>query len=100
LLRDSVRLSLDGVPHSIDFDDVRKTALQVMGIRDFHYIHIWAICTTENTLTAHVVLEKNIDHELQKKIIRGLKHELQHRAFNTSRLEIEMENEPCESQPC
>jgi cobalt-zinc-cadmium efflux system protein len=81
LLRDSVRLSLDGVPHSIDFVDVRKTALQLKGIKDFHHVHIWAICTTENTLTAHVVLEKNIDHELQKKIIRGLKHELQHRGI-------------------
>ncbi|UXE68594.1 MAG: cation transporter [Chryseotalea sp. WA131a] len=81
MLRDSVRLSLDGVPHSIDFDDVGKTALQVMGIRDFYHILIWAICTTENTLTAHVVLEKNIDHEQQKKIICGLKHELQHRGI-------------------
>jgi hypothetical protein len=28
-----------------------------------------------------VVLEKNIAHELQKKIICGLKHELQHRGI-------------------
>ncbi|MFM7428291.1 MAG: hypothetical protein ACKO1F_00140 [Flammeovirgaceae bacterium] len=38
MLRDSVRLSLDGVPHSIDFGDVRKTALQVMGIKDFYHL--------------------------------------------------------------
>jgi cobalt-zinc-cadmium efflux system protein len=100
LLRDSVRLSLDGVPHSIDLDDVRKTALVRKGIRDFHHIHIWAISTTENALTAHVVLETDIDHEQQKKIIRELKHELQHRGIQHITLEIEMENEPCESQPC
>lgn len=90
MLRDSVRLSLDGVPHSIDFGDVRKTALQVMGIKDFYHLLIWAICTTENTLTAHVVLEKNIDHEQQKKIICGLKHELQHSGIQYITLEIEM----------
>ena len=100
LLRDSVRLSLDGVPHSINFDDVRLTALKFKGIKDFHHIHIWAISTTENALTAHVVLEKDMNHEKQKKIIRELKHELQHRGIQHFTLETEMENEPCESLPC
>jgi len=100
LLRDSVRLSLDGVPHSIDFDDVRKTALQLKGIKDFHYVHIWAISTTENALTAHVVLEKDIEHGRLKQIIRELKHELQHSGIQHITLETEVENEPCESLPC
>lgn len=100
LLRDSVRLSLDGVPHSINFDEVRLTALKFKGIKDFHHIHIWAISTTENALTAHVVLEKDIEHERQKQIIRELKHELQHKGVQHITLEVEAEDEPCEAVPC
>lgn len=100
LLRDGVRLSLDGVPQSIDFDDIRKTALRVEGVKDFHHIHIWAISTTQNALTAHVVLEKQTDYQQQKNIIRELKHELQHKGIQHITLETEIENEPCETIPC
>lgn len=67
LLKDSVRLSLDGVPLNIDFDDIKQAAMQVAGVKDFHHVHIWAISTTENALTGHVVLQKNLDHHQQAK---------------------------------
>lgn len=57
LLLDSVRLSLDGVPEGIVPEEVRRRLLESeTGIEDIHHIHIWAISTTENAITAHVVL--------------------------------------------
>ena len=57
LTRDSLRLSLDGVPEGIDVGRVEAEMTSVEGVRAVHHIHIWAMSTTENALTAHVVLE-------------------------------------------
>src|SRR6202021_1166015 len=53
LLKDSLRLSLDGVPENIHIDDLKKVAVNIAGVKDLHHIHVWAISTTENALTAH-----------------------------------------------
>ena len=56
LTRDSLRLSLDGVPDGIDLAKIEQAMCRVEGGAAEHHIHVWAISTTENALTAHVVL--------------------------------------------
>ena len=100
LLKDSLRLSLDGVPSNIQLEDVRAAALGIPGVKDFHHIHIWAISTTENALTAHLVLPRaaSIDEE---RIIKGkLKHELLHKNIRHITIETERENEICSEVAC
>lgn len=100
LLKDSLRLSLDGVPSGIQLEEVRAAALGVPGVKDFHHIHIWAISTTENALTAHLVLSQaaSIDEE---RIIKGkLKHELLHKNIRHITIETERENEVCSELAC
>ena len=63
LLKDSIRLSMDGVPVGIDLEKVRSVALKIPGIKDIHHIHIWAMSTTTNALTAHLVTENNLTDE-------------------------------------
>jgi cation diffusion facilitator family transporter len=58
LLHDSLRLTLDGVPASIDSQKVVEAIRVLPGVDDVHHIHIWAISTTENALTAHIVLKQ------------------------------------------
>ncbi len=100
LLKDSVRLSLDGVPVSIDFDDVRNTVLTIPGVTGLHHLHIWAISTTENALTAHVVLDRTLTRAQQSAAIRYLKHQLLHKSIQHVTLETEIEGELCEGVPC
>lgn len=56
LTRDSLRLSLDGVPAGIDVAELERRMTSVEGVEAVHHVHVWAISTTENALTAHVVL--------------------------------------------
>ena len=58
LLFDSIRLSLDGVPDvSVSPVNIRNAIMHdVPAVKDIHHIHIWAISTTENALTAHIVV--------------------------------------------
>lgn len=100
LLKDSLRLSLDGVPPDIDIADVKAAAMKVKGVMDLHHIHIWAISTTENALTAHLVLPVNIRISDEHMIKSELKHVLEHKNIHHITLETEREDEHCEVSPC
>lgn len=55
LLRESVGLSLAGVPAGIDLDQVQVELLELDGVDAVHDLHVWALSTTETALTAHLV---------------------------------------------
>jgi cobalt-zinc-cadmium efflux system protein len=96
LLRDSLRLSLDGVPEGIELKKIRETVGKIKGVKDFHHIHIWALSTTENALTAHLVVAQNSDMASIEKLKHDVKHELLHQKIQHATLEIETEDAPCE----
>ena len=56
LLRQSVRLALDAVPHSIDPEAVRAYLASLPGVAGLHDLHIWPMSTTETALTCHLVM--------------------------------------------
>ncbi|MFI5157169.1 MAG: cation diffusion facilitator family transporter, partial [Chitinophagales bacterium] len=100
LLSGSLRLSLDGVPEGIDLHKVKEAMLKIAGVRDFHHIHIWAISTTENALTAHVVVAKDAPMDAVERLKHEIKHELLHQHIQHVTLETEIENQPCEEPDC
>lgn len=100
LLRDSLRLSLDAVPEGISIENIRAIALKIKGVKDLHHIHIWAISTTENALTAHLVLPINTTIAREQEIKQELKHQLEHNNIHHITIESERENEPCEGEGC
>lgn len=63
LLRDSVNLALDAVPEGIDLDKVREYLLGLTDCRDVHDLHVWAMSTTENALTAHIVIPNSMNDD-------------------------------------
>lgn len=56
LLKDSLRLALDGVPASINTDELLHEVSEIQGVEEIHHLHVWAISTTENAATAHIVV--------------------------------------------
>lgn len=100
LLTDSLRLSLDGVPENIDMNDITNAAARIPGVKDLHHIHIWAISTTENALTAHLVLKNEVTLAQEQDIKSDLRHKLLHLNVHHVTLETERENEPCATQIC
>jgi cobalt-zinc-cadmium efflux system protein len=55
LLKESVWMSLAGVPSGIDADRVEAALGEVEGVDAIHDLHIWPLSTTETALTAHIV---------------------------------------------
>lgn len=93
LLHDSIRLSLDGIPMGVDREKVNEVFKTTPGVIEMHHLHIWAISTTENALTAHITVD-----DVNK--MEEIKHELHHRLADIgiahATIEIETKGEKCE----
>lgn len=50
----SLHMLFDGVPDSVDFEQVKKYLLSKPGVSHLFDLHIWAMSTTEVALTAHL----------------------------------------------
>lgn len=91
LLKDSLRLSLDGVPDNVDLKKVKEEVIKITGVRDFHHVHIWAISTTENALTGHLVVAGSLGFEEITALKKTVKHSLEHYDIHHATLETETE---------
>lgn len=87
LLKESLRLTLNGVPNDIDINEVKKYLLGLKGVTDVHDLHIWAISTSETALTVHLIIPENLDNDL---IYESIKEELHHK-YNISHSTIQIE---------
>lgn len=55
LLRESLKLTLNAAPEEIDPNAVRGYLESLPEVQGLHDLHIWAMSTTENALTCHLV---------------------------------------------
>jgi cobalt-zinc-cadmium efflux system protein len=100
LLKDSLRLSLDGVPKDIELEKVKETVLGIRGVKAIHHLHVWAMSTTENAMTAHFILEDSVSLVEEKHIKHELRHAMEHLNINHLTIETERENLDCGEKDC
>jgi len=97
LLRDSTILALDGVPRGINLEKVKIAILSSKEIKDIHHIHVWAMSTTENALTAHIVVANDFPLSAFEPLKVATQKSLLLQNIQHSTLEIELAGEPCKS---
>jgi len=100
LFKDSLVLTIDGVPKALDTKTISEKILQIPGVQNLHHVHIWAISTTVNALTAHVVVEKNATMDSIDKIKDEVKHQLKHLGVDHATLEFESDSGACSDDCC
>jgi cobalt-zinc-cadmium efflux system protein len=54
--RDAMRLAMAAVPPGIDMNRIERYLSGLPGVDDVHDLHVWALSTTENAMTAHLVM--------------------------------------------
>ena len=92
LLKESVRLAMDGVPAGIHVETIREHLLEEPNVEAIHHLHIWPISTTENALTAHVVLR---DVRKWEETRKRLHEELSEHGIGHATLETESPTTQC-----
>jgi cobalt-zinc-cadmium efflux system protein len=96
LLRQTLRISLDGVPYNISFEEMTKEIEGVEGVKSIHHLHIWALSTMQNALTAHIVLKKEVRLEDIQKVKAEIRHRAEHLGIQHCTLETESTGDKCE----
>lgn len=99
LLKDSLRLSLDGIPKEMDLEKVKTAMLKTKGVLDVHHVHVWGLSTTENAMTAHLVIDQSALASFSH-IKEDLRHELLHLNIQHCTFEPEFAAESCSNVSC
>lgn len=94
LLKESFRLTLNGVPPNVDIDKVEQAAQNLPHCQRFYHVHIWALSTTENALTGHLVVDADLPLAEIDTIKHELRHRLEHLNIQHATIEIETANNP------
>jgi cobalt-zinc-cadmium efflux system protein len=87
LLRESFQLSMNAVPRGIVLGDVRRHLQLLPHVTAVHDLHVWAMSTTENALTVHLVTDNGHPGD---KFLEELSHELDRR-FKIQHTTVQLE---------
>lgn len=87
LLRQSVALALGAVPSHIQLEDIEAFLIQLDGVTGVHDLHIWAMSTTENAMTVHLVMPDGGDN----RFLNQIAHQLEEK-FSIHHVTIQIEH--------
>lgn len=91
LMRDALRLGLDGVPEDKDWPAIADWLGAKDGVSNVHDLHIWALSTTRTALAAHVVWDGADADMFIDRVTDGLEQN-----FGISHVTLQLERAPCE----
>ncbi len=90
LLKQSVRLSLQGVPDNIDFGAVHAFLAALPEVAEVHDLHIWGMSTTDAALTVHLIV---CEHHPGNEFLARVAEELEQRfRISHATFQIELDN--------
>ncbi|QDU74579.1 Cadmium, cobalt and zinc/H(+)-K(+) antiporter [Bremerella volcania] len=91
LLRDSLRLELDGVPEAIDRQAVADWLGGQEGVSNVHDLHIWALSTTRTAMAVHLVWDGADPDGFLDHVADELEH-----GFGIAHATVQLEQVACE----
>lgn len=97
LLTESLRMSIDAAPESVDIEEIREIILSHEGVQGMHHLHIWPISTSETALTVHIVVEDISNGE----VIRiALSEKLADEGISHTTIQVETRENKCCKTEC
>ncbi|MBU6206661.1 MAG: cation diffusion facilitator family transporter [Alphaproteobacteria bacterium] len=87
LLVETMDMAMDAVPAGVDMAKLRTFLAALPGVDAVHDLHVWAMSTTENALTAHLVRPAGSDDAF----LDALTHKIEH-DFGIGHVTIQIEH--------
>lgn len=75
LLGDSLNILLQGTPGDVDLGEVRSFLADLDGVRDVHDVHVWALSSNRDALSAHLVVGEGVDSDAVLERSRSALHD-------------------------
>ena len=57
LIFESLHILMEGVPRGMTVEEVARTVKELAGVKDFHRVHIWSLCSHIRALSAHLTID-------------------------------------------
>jgi cobalt-zinc-cadmium efflux system protein len=96
LLKESVLMSLMGVPEGIELEEVEARLAELDGVATVHDLHVWPLSTTETALTAHLVAPNVASSDELLQAARKMLHD----RFHIGHCTIQVERTHLEDTSC
>ncbi len=91
--RDAMRLAMAAVPPGVDKPGIEHYLATLPGVTDVHDLHVWALSTTENAMTAHLVMPQGHPGDVfVAQVVETLREE---HAMMHATLQVEMGTTEC-----
>ena len=90
LLKDAIGVLLEGTPADVDVDEVRNSISNIQGVKAVHDMHVWALTSGYNAMSAHVVISKGLPYNQTLQLIKDTvtsNYKIHH-----TTIQVEMEN--------
>ena len=96
LLREAVHVLLNGVPATIDLEQVRSALTRDAGVVEVHDLHVWSLGSRRISLTAHVVAGAGAESDgLRRRL-----SEVLHAEFDIEHSTLQLETTSCATTTC
>lgn len=92
LLKESVGMTLAGVPSNIVVEEVEAALAALPGVEAVHDLHVWPLSTTETALTAHLVapgVESTDDLLVAARAMLHHRFRIEHCTIQIERIHVE-----------
>lgn len=101
LLRDSVSLTLMGVPRRVNQKAITTYLESIPGVQEVHDLHIWGLSTRDIALTAHLVMDRKSLSDKEIHDINKVLHSKYNIDHPTLQVEAGSPDYPCiQKQSC
>lgn len=94
LLKDTIRILLEGVPRSIHLKDLRAAIGNTSGVAGVHDLHVWSLTSDDHSLSAHVELNEGADFDA----VRAAVAQMLEQRYEITHATLQLEREPCDDK--
>lgn len=89
-------LFLEKTPSEFEVEEIKKSLMNIRGVRDAHHIHIWSMDGMNNYATLHIVSKPEDTMYIKKSV----KEKLKELGISHVTVEVEVEDELCFEKDC
>lgn len=89
LLRDSIRILLEGAPPHLDLEEIKAALGGLDGVREVHDLHLWSLTQGQEAMSGHLVMAEGRDSAALLKAGRALLRE----RFDLDHVTLQIETE-------
>lgn len=87
LLKDAVKVLLEGTPADISMNELNASLNSVPGVVSIHDLHVWSLTSGMNVMSAHVLIKENAQGE---QVLKSIKEKMLEQ-FNIAHTTIQIE---------